>query len=314
MIAKRNASNAENIPVRRASSTAKHAAAAKALSSPAHKRKRAVAKPGHINLNVKTYRASKEALITVQLVPKLEKRSIPLPDAATLFARDNVVRDHGVRMFYTLSLLAPSAPPKDTSIPAKFPVSLPAHAPAEGPTCFLGVFAQNSTKVTLHPAHHEILATHCAGLPKGIQASPAGAEIPVHPLCLPDPQSYALLSQYMYTHRQDLLLASLFPLGSLPANPFPTAAHLSDSPKIAEEIHAQLLALAENLAKDYTQHKLLGGLSNVHGLWKNIVALGVDDDGLWEVLHAAWGVYLTAAGWTDGRLHLRKGELIPGFQ
>ncbi len=36
--------------------------------------------------------------------------------------------------------------------------------------------------------------------------------------------------------------------------------------------------------------------------------------GLWEVIHAAWGVYLTAAGWTDSRLHLRKGELIPGYQ
>ncbi|KAK0224017.1 hypothetical protein IW262DRAFT_1295681 [Armillaria fumosa] len=109
----------------------------------------------------------------------------------------------------------------------------------------------------------------------------------------------------------DLLLASLFPLGSLPSNPFPTTAHLSSSPKTAEEIHWQLLALAESRAKDYTQHKLLGELSTVHCLWKNTVALGVDDDGLWEVLHAAWGVYLTAEGWTDGRLHLRKGELIP---
>ncbi|KAK0224028.1 hypothetical protein IW262DRAFT_870220 [Armillaria fumosa] len=101
--------------------------------------------------------------------------------------------------------------------------------------------------------------------------------------------------------------------GSLLSNPFPTTAHLW-SPKIAEEIHSQLLALAESLAKDYTQHKLLGGLSTDHGLWKNTVALGVDDEALWEVLHAAWGVYLTAAGWTDSRLHLRKGELIPGYQ
>ncbi|KAK0484571.1 hypothetical protein IW261DRAFT_1307854, partial [Armillaria novae-zelandiae] len=200
----------------------------------------------------------------------------------------------GVRLFYTLSLLAPSTPPKDTPIPATFPVSLPAHAPAEGPSYFLGVFAENSTKVTLHPAHHDILAVHCATLPKAIQASPAGTDIPVHPLCLPAPQSYALLSQYMYTHRQDLLLASLVPPGSLPANPFPATAHLSSSPKTAGDMHGQLLALAESLAKDFTQHKLLGGLSTIHGLWKNTVALGVDDDGLWEVLYAAWGVYLTA--------------------
>ncbi|PBK80880.1 hypothetical protein ARMGADRAFT_1171672 [Armillaria gallica] len=231
-----------------------------------------------------------------------------------LFARDNLVRDFGVRLFYTLSLLAPCAPPKDTPIPARFPVTLPANAPAEGPSYFLGVFAPNSTKVTLHPAHHDVLAVHCPRLPSTIQASPPASEIPAHPLCLPDPQSYALLSQYMYTHRQDLLLASLLPPGSLPSNPFPTTAHLSSSPKTAEEIHSQLLVVAESLAKDFTQHKLLGGLSTVHGLWKNTVALGVDDDGLWEVIHAAWGVYLTAAGWTDSRLHLRKGELIPGYQ
>ncbi|KAK0194565.1 hypothetical protein F5146DRAFT_998930 [Armillaria mellea] len=311
MIGKRNASNAENIPVRRPSSTAKHAAASKAASTPMHRRK---AKAGHIVLNVKTYRASKETFITVQLVPKLSKHSIPLPDARTLFARDNLVREYGVRLFYTLSLIAPRPPAKDALIPATFPVSLPAHAPAEGPSYFLGVFAEKSTKVMLHPAHHEVLAVHCPGLPKAIQASPAGAEIPIHPLCLPDPQSYALLSQYMYTHRQDLLLASLLPPGSLLSNPFPTTAHLSDSPKTADEMHAPLLALAESLAKDFTQHKLLGGVSTVHGLWKNTMALGVDDDGLWEVLDAAWGVYLTAAGWTDSRLHLRKGELIPGYQ
>ncbi|PBK80877.1 hypothetical protein ARMGADRAFT_1020661 [Armillaria gallica] len=314
MIGKRNASNAENIPVRRASTNGKHVSAAKALSAPLHKRKRAVAKPGQIVFNVKTYRASKETLITVQLVPKLSQPVFALPEAPTLFARDNLVRDFGVRLFYTLSLLAPCAPPKDTPIPARFPVSLPANAPGEGPSYFLGVFAPNSTKVTLHPAHHDVLAVHCPRLPSTILASPPASEIPVHPLCLPDPQSYALLSQYMYTHRQDLLLASLLPPGSLPSNPFPTTAHLSSSPKTAEEIHSQLLVVAESLAKDFTQHKLLGGLSTVHGLWKNTVALGVDDDGLWEVIHAAWGVYLTAAGWTDSRLHLRKGELIPGYQ
>ncbi|KAK0205480.1 hypothetical protein DFS33DRAFT_1236805, partial [Desarmillaria ectypa] len=208
--------------------------------------------------------------------------------------------EYGVRLFYTLSLLAPSTPPKDSPIPVTYPVSLPPNAPAEGPSYFLGVFAPNSTKVTLHPAHHEVLAAHCPRLPATIQSSPAGPQIPVHPLCLPDPQSYALLSQYMYTHRQDLLLASLLPLGSLPSNPFPTTAHLSSSPKTAVSIHPQVLALAESLAKDFTQHKLLGGLSTVHGLWKNIVALGVDDDGLWQVIHAAWAIYLTAAGWTDG--------------
>ncbi|KAG7442949.1 uncharacterized protein BT62DRAFT_839406, partial [Guyanagaster necrorhizus] len=154
----------------------------------------------------------------------------------------------------------------------------------------------NSTKVTLHPAHHDVLAVHCPRLPASIQASPPAPEIPVHPFCLPDPGTYAFLSQYLYTHRQDLLLAPLLPPGSLHSNPFPTTAHLSSSPKLPASTHAQLLALAESLAKDFTQHKLLGGLSTVHGLWKNVIALGVDDDGLWEVIHTAWGVYLTAAG------------------
>ncbi|PBK63129.1 hypothetical protein ARMSODRAFT_1088691 [Armillaria solidipes] len=103
------------------------------------------------------------------------------------------------------------------------------------------------------------------------------------------------------------------PFQSLPI-PSPPPPIFSSSPKTAESIHSQLLVLAESLAKDLTQHKLFGRLSTVHGLWKNTVALSVNDDGLREVIHAAWGVYLTAAGWTDGRLHLRKGKLIPGYQ
>ncbi|KAK0472128.1 hypothetical protein IW261DRAFT_1571143 [Armillaria novae-zelandiae] len=70
-----------------------------------------------------------------------------------------------------------------------------------------------------------------------------------------DVESFRTALGGLYIRRQDLLLASLVPPSTLPANPFPATPHLSSSPKTTDDIHAQLLALAESLAKDFKQHK-----------------------------------------------------------
>jgi hypothetical protein len=39
----------------------------------------------------------------------------------------------------------------------------------------------------------------------------------------------------------------------------------------------------------------------VHGLWSNVVTLGVDDEALWWTLETAWGIITTAIALASGQ-------------
>jgi len=151
-------------------------------------------------------------------------------------------------------------------------------------------------KVTLYPAHSLIFAAYCsklppfppAGVPSPSQPSaPPELNVPVRPLCLPSPHTYPQLSCFLYTKRADILLQSLMPC-------LPPASLAQRQEKETSPQSSQLVEFAAKLAGTYTTQALLQHTMTVHGLWQNVCALGIFDDGLWETVDLAWQILLTA--------------------
>ncbi|KAH7928837.1 hypothetical protein BV22DRAFT_1003883 [Leucogyrophana mollusca] len=164
------------------------------------------------------------------------------------------------------------------------------------PTHMLAVYARQPSsssavrrRVTLFPTHSIVLAAHCANLPSlppyaptSVPDAPGSSiSIPVVPLCIPSPDTFSRLSNFLYTKRVDHLLASLLPC--------PPPASLC-SPSLNSSEAAQ--SFSAKLAATYTAQALLSHAMTVHGLWRNACALGVSDERLWGAMDVAWEVLL----------------------
>ncbi|KLO07826.1 hypothetical protein SCHPADRAFT_836077 [Schizopora paradoxa] len=175
------------------------------------------------------------------------------------------------------------------------------------PTHMLAVHSSASTpvagpskprKVTLFPAHATVLAANCVNLPPlprstetttDARESPiqglgkeVDASLPLVPLALPSPETFAQLSTFLYTRRADQLLASL-----MPAAP-------SSSSKSSDSLDSYATQLSSLPRPTLLAHAL-----RVHGLWKNACALGVHDAKLWSVIDSAWTTLVRAMGMVD---------------
>lgn len=167
------------------------------------------------------------------------------------------------------------------------------------PTHLLAVFGKPSgngpRKVTLYPVHSLVLASQCANLPKFPAALPVPllengkeeVQLPVFSICLPFPQSYALLSRYLYTKNIDLLLHTYLP------RPPP--------PSFMDNRDDLLLAVATDLAATFTIQTLAKCAISLHGLWQNVCALGIFDDELWDAIDLMWQTLLTALAIATGK-------------
>ncbi|KAF8918115.1 hypothetical protein CPB85DRAFT_113041 [Mucidula mucida] len=277
----------------------------------------------NITLKIKTFITSslptqpkQEATVPV-LLPRQLIRPEPLSDDVTIpemedappqFVRDSFATC-GPRLFRDLSMAQTHV---DSTHARAIPTSIKVTVPGceARPTHVLAAFAPKTSNVTLFPVHDVVLAAHCENYPRMVVTEPLPAEhVPVQPFCLPHPPSYGPLSQYLYTHRQDVLFSTL--CAPMPAPKFfPSQAHVSTSEPLSLSME-DMRVFARELSETYTQHKLLQSISTIHGLYKNVVALGIHDDGLWEVLDVLWGVYLTAVGWkVEG---IATGEVLPNF-
>jgi hypothetical protein len=124
------------------------------------------------------------------------------------------------------------------------------------PTHILAVYSRASgttqTRVSLYPAHALVLATTCTNLP-ALPAPTTEGKIPVAPLCLPDGTSFPALLQYLYRRQPSALVGALLrPAGS----------------------------------------DRRAAAARVHGLWRDACALGVNDEGFWDALDAAWSIVM----------------------
>ena len=136
-------------------------------------------------------------------------------------------------------------------------------------------------KVTLYPGHSLVFASHCNNLPtlpgpSKTRAKRGTINLPVVPLPLPSPDTFAMLEQYMYTKRLDKLFSHILPVAPTPAKPN------MPFPLVIEQHAAEL-------GRTYDVQTLLRYAMIVDGLWRNACALGVFDDRLWGAIEIIRG-------------------------
>ncbi len=156
---------------------------------------------------------------------------------------------------------------------------------------------------TMFPFHDLVLATHCASLPPlpypddstapkpEVRAnSSITITLPIVPVRLPNPELFKPIYDYLYNKNSGRLLSVLLPLPSS-AMPRRDSATSSSDASPSEEFKTRV---AEALARMFTLHTLVDQARIIHGLWSNVVALGITDLGLWNIMDFAWGVLLNA--------------------
>lgn len=167
------------------------------------------------------------------------------------------------------------------------------------PTHMFAVYSRQSShspsptrKVTLFPTHAIVMSLHCANLPslpksRACEPDSIGEmALPVVPLCIPSPETFSPLSAYLYTKDVQHLLSSLLPSGlATPPNILSLDTD-SDSPEFTQ--------FSIKLRATYTAPALLTYAMAINGLWRNVVALGIFDERLWEALDIAWAAVLGA--------------------
>ncbi|CAK5278082.1 unnamed protein product [Mycena citricolor] len=234
-----------------------------------------------------------------------ELASVPLP-----FVRQGL-RVTAPQMSNGLSIAAASIPktcPR-SQLPSAISLSAPSREDVTYPTHILALSttAKSATDDALiYPVHGVLLAAHCAKLPRLPPASPAGHTVPILPLAVPSPSAFALIHTWMYTGRLDAVLAALIPLptsflGSLAAATKPAGGmSLPKAYDDGEAIPATFTSPSTVHALAVHVCSVAGGnvgtlmmhASHVKELWQNLVALGVNDAGVWAALDLAWEVVL----------------------
>ncbi|KAF8344056.1 uncharacterized protein EI90DRAFT_2882787, partial [Cantharellus anzutake] len=170
------------------------------------------------------------------------------------------------------------------------------------PTHIFVAMDMDGKRGTMFPFHDLVLATHCASLPPlpyppdstapktEVRAnSSVTITLPVVPIRLPNPSLFKPIYDYLYTKNGGRLLSVLIPLPPS-AMPRRDSAASSGTPPSSE--FTTLVSSA--LAHTFTIQMLVEQARSIHGLWKNVVALGITDPGLWGVMDFAWGVLLNA--------------------
>lgn len=152
--------------------------------------------------------------------------------------------------------------------------SPPTHAIA----AYLQTSAMQKQRVSIHAVHGLVLAANCANLPPLPYSNPHALEypgfkasLPVIPLSIKCLETLPVLLEYLYTQNKDSLLRSILPISPL-----------GDIPPPAK--------LARELARVCAPVTLLSHLQRIHGLWGNVTALGISDEGLWRIMVQAWEV------------------------
>ena len=147
-------------------------------------------------------------------------------------------------------------------------------------------------RVMMYPIHQSILSLYCANLPVLAASTPlpttpeAPFEVPVVPLALPNPDSFPLLTQFLYLKDVHPLFEAFLCL--TPAKGIPS--DLDQPARYDAFVAEQSLVLAQN----YTMQRLASQAVKVHGLWRNACALGISDGDLQAFFDLAWEILMKA--------------------
>ncbi|KAH9848524.1 hypothetical protein C2E23DRAFT_871177 [Lenzites betulinus] len=153
-------------------------------------------------------------------------------------------------------------------------------------------------KVDLYPTHAAVWAAYCAHLPQmhqhptklkvyretSLRTGRASVlRLPVVAVPVPHPESFHALLLFVYTYRKSALINALLPVVVIPPDP-----PVEPPRAVLVARHAQALARACDLLR------LCQLAKNVHGAYRNMVALGVVEDRMWDALEHAWATVLAA--------------------
>ncbi|KAG9102847.1 hypothetical protein FRC06_000961 [Ceratobasidium sp. 370] len=150
----------------------------------------------------------------------------------------------------------------------------------------------------LLPAHALIYAAHCAHFPRLSRAAPhvdsasKSARLAVVPIYVPSPTTFPLLHSYLYTKRAERLLATLAPLSS---------SALAAIPVGHQGATNTLSALGRAMAEAFPLPTLVEHAAVVHGVWANVMQLGIEDEVLWWALETAWEIITSGIALASGQ-------------
>jgi len=248
---------------------------------------------------------SKEALVAAS--PELAESECPPAE----LIRD-ILPQWGAEMLHSLAGVTAS-PPSDR-LPDELSILVNEFAATDPPTHLMAVYGARPTpgkpiQVRLYPAYGLVFAANCAKLPLLTKPTVDSSNFPqseersscsehqlmarVQPLCLPSPETYPQLANYLYTKKTSIIFSDTF---------LPRASQSFNSSQ------HNPIQYASELARKYTGQALLQHISLVHGLWQNVCALGVFDESLWEAMDVVWRILLTALAIGTGNPSL----MIPG--
>ncbi|KAF8621861.1 hypothetical protein AX15_007452 [Amanita polypyramis BW_CC] len=110
-------------------------------------------------------------------------------------------------------------------------------------------------------------------------------------MSVPSSTAFAVLHQFMYYHRLDMVLKALFPL---PPNFLQSLSHQSVQATLSSEptlrqLSGYLCASASSNLQTLTSHA-----AHVKELWQDMAALGLFDPELWDTIDLAWEIVLGA--------------------
>ena len=165
------------------------------------------------------------------------------------------------------------------------------------PTHMAAIYSSGSSgpdpcRVMMYPIHQSILSLYCANLPVLAASTPlpttpeAHFEVPVVPLALPNPDSFPLLTQFLYLKDMHPLFEAFLCL--TPAKGIP--GDLDQPVRYDAFVAEQSIVLAQN----YTMQRLASQAVKVHGLWRNAFALGISDGDLQAFFDLAWEILMKA--------------------
>lgn len=185
------------------------------------------------------------------------------------------------------------------------------HSAPTYPTHVLAVYSTgkgaNDATLALIPSHDIVLASHCALLariPATRQTVPAGQHsLPLLPLGVPVPAAFSTLHVYLYTHDLGALFRTLLPclpssfISALTSSPGTLQSTLSNS----KQMHQLASHVLSQAPAANTAQFLMGQSQHISGLWKNTVALGVNDNNLWDAIDLAWDIVFNALNMATGQ-------------
>ncbi|KAI0356968.1 hypothetical protein OH77DRAFT_185594 [Trametes cingulata] len=155
-------------------------------------------------------------------------------------------------------------------------------------------------EVSIYPTHAAIWAAYCsrlpAILPKPVKLKvfidprpgmrkPSVLQLPIVPIAVPYPPTFFTIMMFVYTYRKSSFVNMLLPCADFRLPP----DSLMDPPR-----EVTMPMYARKLAESGDMLHLCQLAKNVHGTYRNMVALGVVEDRMWEALDYAWKTILTA--------------------